>query len=78
MGQPMPRPRQSPRVAARSSSPASPLVTFHQAAAEAANSPQWWRRLARRGGIEVVHLGRSARLKRSDVDRILASGLKVS
>ena len=74
MGQPLPKPRQTLRGAGRSSAPASPLVTFHQAAAEAANSPQWWRRLARRGEIDVIHLGRSARLRRSDVDRILASG----
>jgi hypothetical protein len=52
------------------------LLTIADAAALAANSPAWWRKLAARRQIPVIKLGRSSRLRESDVNRILAEGFR--
>jgi hypothetical protein len=52
------------------------LVTIAEAAARAANSPAWWRKLAARRQIPVVKLGRSCRLREEDVSRIIAEGFR--
>jgi len=59
-------------------SSASPgrLLTIADAAARAANSPAWWRKLAARRQIPVIKLGRSSRLREEDVNRIIAEGFR--
>jgi hypothetical protein len=52
------------------------LLTFAQAAERAANSVAWWRKLAARRQIRVIKLGRSARLRSDDVDRIIREGFR--
>jgi excisionase family DNA binding protein len=52
------------------------LCTFAEAAARASNSVAWWRKLAARRGIGVVKLGRSVRLRESDVERIVREGFR--
>jgi hypothetical protein len=52
------------------------LITFAEAAARAANSPAWWRKLAARQQIQAVKLGRSCRLREEDVSRIIAEGFR--
>ena len=52
------------------------LLTFAQAAESAANSVAWWRKLAARRQIPVIKLGRSARLRSADVDRIIREGFR--
>ena len=52
------------------------LVTFAEAAERAANSPAWWRKLAARRGIAVVKLGRCARLREEDVERVICDGYR--
>ena len=54
--------------------PKAKLITMAEAAARAANSPAWWRKLAARQQIKVVKLGRSSRLREDEVERILARG----
>ena len=54
----------------------SKLLTLKDAAARAANSVAWWRRLVARKAIPVVHLGRSVRLREEDVDRVLRDGVR--
>ena len=52
------------------------LLTIADAAARAANSPAWWRKLASRRQIPVIKLGRSSRLREEDVNRIIAEGFR--
>lgn len=52
------------------------LMTFAEAARLARNSHGWWRKLAQRRGIAVVKLGRCARLRQVDVERVIADGLR--
>lgn len=52
------------------------LLTFREAADRASNSPAWWRKLAARRRIEVVKLGRSARLREDDVERVIRGGVR--
>jgi hypothetical protein len=52
------------------------LITMSEAAARAANSPAWWRKLAARQQIPVVKLGRSTRLREEDVERVIAAGFQ--
>lgn len=52
------------------------LITMTEAAARAANSAAWWRKLAARGEIPVVKLGRSSRLREADVNRIISEGVQ--
>ncbi len=54
----------------------SRLLTFAQAAEKAANSPAWWRKLAGRGCVPVVKLGRSSRLREEDVERVIREGYR--
>jgi hypothetical protein len=58
-----------------SSSSISKLVTFAEAATQASNSAAWWRKLASRGQLPVVKLGRSTRLRAEDVERVIRAGL---
>jgi excisionase family DNA binding protein len=60
----------------RQLSPPARLVSYSEAAARAANSPAWWRKLVARRQIPVVKLGRSSRLREEDVDRIIAEGFR--
>jgi hypothetical protein len=53
------------------------LLTFPEAARRAANSPAWWRNLAARRQIAVIKLGRSARLREEDVERVIRDGVRV-
>ena len=52
------------------------LITMTEAAARAANSAAWWRKLAARPEIPVVKLGRSSRLREADVNRIISEGVQ--
>ena len=60
----------------RQVSPPARLVSYSEAAARAANSPAWWRKLVARRQIPVVKLGRSSRLREEDVNRIIAEGFR--
>ena len=51
----------------------TPLLTCREAAAWARNSEIWWRKLTQSGGVPVVRLGRSVRLREDDVARILSA-----
>jgi len=46
------------------------------AAARAANSVAWWRRLVARKAIPVVRLGKSVRFREDDVERVLRDGVR--
>jgi hypothetical protein len=50
------------------------LLTFTEAASRGSNSAAWWRKLAARKHVAVVKLGRSARLREADVERIIRDG----
>jgi excisionase family DNA binding protein len=52
------------------------LMTFAEAARLASNSSAWWRKLAARREIAVVKLGRSARLREDDVERIIRESVR--
>ena len=63
----------------KSKQPTTPipkLITFAEAAAQASNSAAWWRKLATRGHLPVVKLGRSTRLRVEDVERVIRTGLQ--
>ena len=58
--------------------PPARLVSYGEAAARAANSPAWWRKLVACRQIPVVKLGRSSRLREEDVNRIIAEGFRAA
>jgi hypothetical protein len=52
------------------------LITFADAARLASNSSAWWRKLAARGAVPTVKLGRSTRLRIDDVERVIRDGVR--
>jgi len=48
------------------------LMTFKAVAAQTATSESYWRKVAARGEIPVVKLGRAVRIREADLTRFLA------
>lgn len=47
------------------------LLTFKETAQQTGTSVAFWRKLAARGGIAVVRLGRACRIREADLERFL-------